>query len=79
MEKSLEIDLNRKDDDIVEVSRFSLKPGDTLVVKIKSDYIDEATIDKYRLSLAGKFPKNEVMILGMAKEDDIELSVITKE
>lgn len=80
MEKSPEIDLNRKEEDlIVEMTRVNLKPGDTLVVKIKSDYLDGQTIQNFKDSIEGKFPNNQVMILGMAKEDDVDLSVITKE
>lgn len=64
---------------LYEATYVSLKPGDVLFIKIKSDYIDEETINNFKQSLQGKFGDNEVVVIGLAREDDAEISVISKE
>ena len=79
MNKELEVDLNRTETEIDEMTRVALKPGDTLLVKVKSDYIDTQTLTQLRVSLRERFPDNEVAIFQVSLEDDITFSVVGKE
>ena len=63
----------------VEVVKLNLQPGETLVLKIKSDEVDSFLLDSFKKSLKPHFPNNEVLILGMNPYDDIEFSTIKTE
>jgi hypothetical protein len=63
----------------IEVVKLNLQPGETLVVKIKSDEIDESFMEFFKKSLKPHFPNNEVLIVGMYASDDIEFSTIKDE
>lgn len=77
--KGVTLDLDRQETDVAEMSRVILKPGDTLVVKIKSDNVDTETLEKFKSSFKQKFPDNTILVLLMSPGDDIELSTIGKE
>jgi len=79
MTKELEVDLNRKETEIVEMTRVALKPGDTLLVKVKSDYINEEKLLDLKAELSEKFPDNESIIIQVGSNQDVTFSVVGKE
>lgn len=59
-----------------DVQKLDLKPGEVLVVKIKSDELDQYSMDSLSKGLKSYFPKNKVLIMGVGEEGSIDLTVV---
>lgn len=60
----------------VETQRLSLKPGEVLVVKIRSDHVDEPSLHALRKGFADIFPDNKVVILAVEANGSIDLTIV---
>jgi hypothetical protein len=69
----MEIKLNE-----VDVQKLDLKEGDTLLITIKSDDVDQYTIETVKQSFKSVFPNNRVAILAVGTEGDIRYSVLSE-
>jgi hypothetical protein len=65
--------------DVVELQRVSLQPGDALMVTVKNDDMDHASMNALRSALKDVFPDNKIFVFGMGTADDVKLSIIGQE
>lgn len=65
--------------DVVEVQRVGLQPGDVLMVTVKNDDMDQASLHALQSALREVFSENKVFIFGMGTTDDVKLTVISQE
>lgn len=63
----------------VEVNKLTLAPGDILVVKIKSDEIEQSDIQAFGDRFKKLLPNNHVVVLGIDTTGDIQLTTIGKD
>lgn len=59
----------------VDVQRLNLQPGEVLVVKVKSDALNDEAMYQLRKGLLGYFPNNKVIVLGHAEDESIDLTI----
>jgi hypothetical protein len=62
----------------VEVTKLNLQPGDTLVVVVKSDRIDEMDGRELGKGFKQKFPDNEVVVLGVFENEDVKFQILAQ-
>jgi hypothetical protein len=67
----MEININE-----VQVQKLNLQPGETLVVTVKSDDINEDLIDGLKRGFGNAFPSNRVIVMGMSTADEVKFSAI---
>lgn len=67
----MEISLNQ-----VEVAKLDLQPGQTLVVTIKSDLVDQHSLDQLGKGFRSYFPDNKIMMLSLGPDDSVQFSAI---
>lgn len=63
----------------IEATKLDLKPGQVLVVTIKSDGVTMENIDMVRKGFQEKFPENDILVLAVAPQDSIDFSVVSAE
>lgn len=59
----------------VEVQKLNLQPGEVLVVKVRSDEIDQSDIQQLSVGLKDIFKNNKVVVLAVGSEGSIDLTV----
>jgi len=59
----------------VDVQKLNLQPGEVLVVKVRSDKIDAASISHLSTGLKDIFKNNKVVVLAVGEEGSIDLTV----
>lgn len=62
----------------LEATKITLGPEDVLFVTIKSDDIDEFSLNALKKNLGRMFPNNKVAVLGMGTRDGVEFTIATK-
>lgn len=62
----------------MRLDAVNLKKGDTLVVTINSDEMDKELVKSIKKELKKAFPKNRVAIFGLAKDDNLSISVLNQ-
>jgi hypothetical protein len=62
----------------LQVQKLNLKPGDTLMVTVQSDELDEASLDYLSKRLKFFFPNNKVALFGMGMEGYIKFTVASQ-
>lgn len=65
--------------DVVEVQRVGLQPGDVLMITVKSNDLDQETVEDLRLKLQTIFPDNKVFVFAMGINDDVKISVVSEQ
>lgn len=60
----------------LDVQRLNLKQGDTLMVTLKSNDVDEEIMHQIRKSLKKVFPNNEVGVFVIGESDDVRFSIV---
>lgn len=73
MSEKLEIILRE-----MEVTKLDLQPGQTLMVTIKHEDLDQFSLQHLRLGLKRAFPNNQVMVFGMGLEGDVKFAVVNE-
>lgn len=58
----------------VDVQRLNLQPGEVLIVKIRSDEIDDSSIGALSRHLKTIFTNNKIVVLGVGSEGSIDLT-----
>lgn len=64
--------------DVVEVQRLNLQAGDVLMVTVKNDDLNQASVDALRRQLELVFQNNKVFVFAMGTNDDVQLSVVSQ-
>lgn len=64
--------------DVVEVQRVGLQTGDVLMVTVKNDDLNQASVDQLRKQLQLVFPDNKVFVFAMGTSDDVQLSIVSQ-
>lgn len=59
----------------VEVQKLNMQPGEVLVVKVRSDEADRASIDNLSAGLKKIFTKNKVVVLAVGSDGQIDLTI----
>ncbi len=59
----------------VDVQKLNLQPGEVLVIKVKSDDFDQASMQHLGQGMRAIFPNNKVLVLGVEKEGSIDLTI----
>lgn len=62
----------------IEVQRINLQPGDTLMVTLKNDYIEQESMVGLRNEFNKRFPNNKVFIFAMGSDGDVKLAVVSQ-
>lgn len=62
----------------VEATILDVKPGQTLAITVKSNDIDEFTINSLRQNLNKAFPGVRVLLFGIGLDDDIRFTAISE-
>ena len=60
----------------IVVSKLDPKPGETLVVTLKSDDIDEFVIQALKSQLKSAFPGIRVMLMGIGLDESVRFAVM---
>lgn len=63
----------------IETTKLNMQEGEVLVITIKSDGVKLEDIESIREGFKKRFPANDVLVLAVAVEDSIELSVVSAE
>jgi hypothetical protein len=63
----------------IEIVKLDLKPGDILLVKVKSDDIDESVLDHLKKGLKSALPGIKVALFGMSLLDDMDFSIVRED
>lgn len=58
------------------MQKLNLQPGDVLVVKVRSDEIDQNSIQQLSEGLKKVFVNNKVVVLGVGSEGSIDLTAV---
>jgi hypothetical protein len=64
--------------DEVQVTRLNLEPDEVLVVKVKSDRLNQANMEMLADQFRALLPDNNVVVLGMNLSEDIQLTTMGK-
>ena len=64
---------------VLEVSKIDLKAGETLMVTIKSDEVDQYTAEMIQKSFSRAFPQNKVAVISLGSNDSVEYTKIKDE
>lgn len=75
MSEPVKVEITFKD---VELTKLDLKPGDTLAMTIKSDDIDEYTVNSLRESMGKAFPGIRVLLFGVGLNDEVKFTAISE-
>lgn len=75
MSESQKIEITFKE---VELTKLDLKPGDTLAMTIKSDDIDEHTVNSLKQNMGAAFPRVNVLIFGIGLDNELNFTVISE-
>lgn len=59
----------------VDVVKINPQPGEIIIVTIKSDDVDMASMQSLRESMRKVFPNNQVMLMSVGSEGDIKFVV----
>lgn len=62
----------------MRLDAVNLKKGDTLIVTVRSDEIDKDILKGLKRQMKKAFPKNKIAIFGVAREDEISISVLNQ-
>lgn len=60
----------------VEVQKLNLRPGDSLVVTVRSENVDEFDVQMLAEGFRKRFPGNQIIVLTVGTQDSIGLSVV---
>lgn len=63
----------------VEVQKLGMKPGEVLIVKIRSDELTQAAMASLRSGFANLLPNNRVVVLGVDNAGSIDLTIASSE
>lgn len=59
----------------VDVQKLNLQPGEVLIVTVRSDEADEASVNGLSKGLKNIFPNNKVVVFSVGASDGIDLTV----
>ncbi len=59
----------------VDVQRLNLQPGEVLIVKVKSDDINEASLNALSQGFKSILTNNKVVVMAVGSEGSIDLTV----
>jgi septin family protein len=62
----------------IEVHKLNLQPGETLMVTIKSDYVEQQQLQPFKDEFRRVFPNNEIFIFGMDSDSEIKFVVVNQ-
>lgn len=62
----------------MKLNAVNLKKGDTLLVTINSDELDQERLDNVKAQLQSMFPDNKVAIFGVGQNDDVSINVMNQ-
>lgn len=60
----------------VEVTKLNLNPGDVLTITIKSDDVDQYSLNSFRDVVKTAFPSNRVILLSVGLDDSVNFTVV---
>lgn len=63
----------------IEARKLNLKPGDVLMLTIKSNEVNEHALEGLKEFFNQLFPNNKVAILGVREGGDAQFSVISQQ
>lgn len=61
----------------IEVQKLNLKENDTLLVKVKSDYISNSELTELGDGLRNIFKNNKVVVLSVGENESIDLTIVS--
>lgn len=59
-----------------EVQKLNLQAGEILIVKIRSDEINDASMNALRSGFKALLPNNKVVVMGVGSEGSIDLTAV---
>lgn len=65
--------------DVVELTQIDLKPNGVLMVTVKNDDMDHASIQALRDQLQSVFPNNRIFVFGMGTADEVKFVAVNQE
>ena len=60
----------------VEVQKLDLQPGQSLMVTVKHEDVDQTSLEQLKNLLSSSFPNNQVMVFGMGSAGEITFAVV---
>lgn len=59
----------------VEVQKLNLQPGEVLIIKVKTEFIDNSQMTTLGQGMRKIFPNNKVIVLSVEPEGSIDLTI----